>query len=69
MVLTRNVGKKKFLRNLGKSIRLRAYPRILRHIKRGWGSVEFFRGFCLQNISMNAICRTFSRDKTMYKLL
>ena len=60
MVLTRNGGKMKFLRNLGKSVRLRDYPRTLRHIKRGWGSVGSFRGFCLQKISMNGIFRTFS---------
>ena len=53
-VLSRNVRKMMFLKNLGKSVRLR-------HIKHGWGSVGFlFKGFCLEKISMNAIFRTFS---------
>ena len=59
-MLTRNVGKMKFLRHLGKSIRLRAYPPTVRHVKRGWESMVFlFRGFCLEKISMNAILGHF----------
>ena len=46
MVSTRNVENIKFLRNLGKSFKLRAYPRTSTHIKRYWGvSGAFVYGF------------------------
>ena len=60
-VLTRHFGKMTFLRHLEKSVRLKAYPRTLRRIKRSWGSGGFLlRAFCLGRISMNAFFRTFS---------
>ena len=39
---------------------LKAYPRIVRCVKHSWGSGRFlFRVFCLEEISMKAIFRTF----------
>ena len=56
-----NIGKMTLLRNLGKSVRVRAYPQTVRHAKHVWGSVGFlFRGFYLEKISMTAIYGIFS---------
>ena len=44
-VLTRNLWKMMFLRHLGKSVKLKAYARTVRCVKRRWGSGFFYLGF------------------------
>ena len=69
-LLTRTFGRMMFLRHLGKSVKLKAYPRTVRCVKCNWWSGGFlFTVFCLEKISMNAIFRTFPHAKTTYNLL
>ena len=68
--LTRNFGKMTFLRYLGKSVRLKAYPRTVRCVKRRSGSGGFCLGFfVLKRSPWTLFLEPFPRAKTTYKLL
>ena len=68
-VLTRNFGKTMFLRHLGKSVRLKAYPHTLKHVKRSWGLGFFCLGFfALKRSLWTPFLGPFPWVKSKYKL-
>ena len=69
-VLIRNFGKMTFLRHLGKSVKLKTYPRTVRCVKRSWGSGFFCLGFFVLKRSLwTPTLGPFPCAKTTYKLL